>query len=128
MRVSTLNIGTLTGKSQERADIIRRKTADILWLQEIRWTEGKVIWRESESAGDGYRLYYSGGGQPRNGVAICLSKEWQDRVIPTERKSDRIMTMKLVTSDKTYNIVTAYAPQQARLCRCGQAEVLEQAG
>ena len=45
-------------------------------------------------------------------MAICLSEEWQDRVIATERASYRIMTMKLVTPEKTYNIVTAYAPQQ----------------
>ena len=39
-------------------------------------------------------------------MTICLSEEWQDRVIATERASDRIMTMRLVTPEKMYNIVT----------------------
>lgn len=33
-------------------------------------------------------------------------------MIETTRKSDRIMAMRLVIQDKTYNIVTSYAPQQ----------------
>jgi len=48
---------------------------------------------------------YSGGGRRRNGVARCLSKEWQDRVIVTERVSDSIIAMNLVTPEKTSNKV-----------------------
>jgi len=44
----------------------------------------------------GIKLVYSGG-RPKNGVAICLKEEWQDKVIEVERKSGRIMSMKLVT-------------------------------
>lgn len=111
LRVASLNIGTLTGKSREIADMMRRRKINILCLQETRWTGGKSGGK-ARTIGDGYKLYYSGGGRPRNGVAICLSEEWQERVIATERTSDRIMTMKLVTPERTYNIVTAYAPQQ----------------
>ena len=111
MRVASLNIGTLTGKSREVADMMKRRKIQILCLQETRWTGGKSGGK-ARTIGDGYKLYYSGGGRPRNGVAICLSEEWQDRVIATERASDRIMKMKLVTPEKTYNIVTAYAPQR----------------
>ena len=111
LRVATLNIGTLTGKSREIADVMLRKKIDILCLQDTRWTGGKSGGK-ARNLGDGFKLYYSGGGKPRNGIGICLSEEWQDKVIETNRKSDRVMTMKLVTPDKTYNIITAYAPQQ----------------
>ena len=51
-------------------------------------------------------------GKPRNGVGLCLKEEQQDKIIEISRKSERIMLMKLATSNKTYNIITAYAPQQ----------------
>ena len=111
LRVASLKIGTLTAKGREIADLMKRRKIDILCLQETRWTGGKSGGK-ARDIGEGYKLYYSGGGKPKNGVGVCLAEKWQDKVITTERKSDRIMTMKLVTSDKTYNIITAYAPQQ----------------
>ena len=111
IKVATLNIGTLTAKSREIADMMKRRNLDILCLQETRWTGGKSGGK-ARFIGDGIKLYYSGGTRPRNGVAICLQEEWQDKVIDVARKSDRIITMKLVTPKRTYNIVSAYAPQQ----------------
>ena len=111
IRIATLNIGTLTAKSREIADLMMRRNIDILCLQETRWTGGKSGGK-ARNIGEGIKLYYSGGGRPKNGVAICLKEEWQDKVIAVERKSDRIMSMKLVTPRQTYNIVSAYAPQQ----------------
>lgn len=107
----TLNIGTLTAKSREIADVMKRTKIDILCLQETRWTGGKSGGK-ARNLGEGFKLYYSGGKKSRNGIGICLKEEWQDKVIDTNRKSDRIMTMKLETPDKTFNIITAYAPQQ----------------
>ena len=111
IRIASLNIGTLTAKSREIADLMVRRNIDILCLQETRWTGGKSGGK-ARNIGEGIKLYYSGGGRPKNGVAICLKEEWQDKVIAVERKSDRIMSMKLVTPRQTYNIVSAYAPQQ----------------
>ena len=88
-----------------------RRRIDILRLQETRWT-GCKSGGKARNLGDGVKLYYSGGAKPRNGVGICLKEEWQDKIIEINRKSDRIMLMKLVTSSKTYNIITAYVPQQ----------------
>jgi len=50
--------------------------------------------------------------KPRNEVGICLNEYWQGKVIDVVRKSDRLIIMKLVTSAKNYNIMSAYAPQQ----------------
>ena len=68
---------------------------EILCLQEARWTGGKSGGK-ARNLGDGCKLYYNGGKQPRNGVGICLSEYWQDKVISVERKSDRRIAMKLV--------------------------------
>jgi exonuclease III len=111
IKLATLNIGTLTAKSREIADMMTRRKLDILCLQETRWTGGKSGGK-ARFIGDGIKLYYSGGTRPRNGVAICLQEEWQDKVIDVTRKSDRIIAIKLVTTNRTYNIVSVYAPQQ----------------
>ena len=57
-------------------------------------------------------------GKPRNGEGVYLQEEQQDKIIKINRKLDRIMLMKLVISSKTYNNITAYAPQQ----RCEDKE------
>ena len=84
--LSLLNIGTLTAKSREIADMMMRRNIDILCLQETRWTGGKSGGK-ARFIGDGIKLYYSGGTGPRNSVAICLKQEWQDKVIDVTRKS-----------------------------------------
>ena len=42
MRVGTINIGTLTGKGREIADLMERRKMDILCLQETRWKGNKA--------------------------------------------------------------------------------------
>ena len=54
----------------------------------------------------------------RNDVGICLSEYWQDEVIAVERKSDRIIYMKLVIPGMSINILSVYALQQG----CSQEE------
>jgi len=111
IRVATVNIGTLTAKGREVAAMMKTRKLDILCLKETRWTGGKSKGK-ARNLGDECKLYYSGGVKPRNGVGICLNEYWQDKVIDVVRKLDRLITMKLVTSAKNYNIMSAYAPQQ----------------
>lgn len=111
MRIATLNIGTLTGKSRELSAIMTHRNIDILCIQETKWTGGKsggTAW----DIGDGCKLYYAGGKRPRNGVGICLSSGWQESVVSVVRTSDRVVSLKLLTPGKTYNIISVYAPQQ----------------
>ena len=42
MKTATLNIGSLTGKSREIADMITRRS-DIMYLQETRWTGVNLV-------------------------------------------------------------------------------------
>ena len=37
LKFGTLNVGTITGKSRELADMMERRKVDILCLQETRW-------------------------------------------------------------------------------------------
>ena len=43
MKTATLNIGSLTGKSREIADMMTRRRSDIMYLQETRWTGVNLV-------------------------------------------------------------------------------------
>jgi len=59
---------------------------------------------------DGYKLWYSGSIKARNGVDILVDKELIDFVVEAKRKSDRIMTIKVVVGLEIINMVSVYAP------------------
>ena len=105
LRIASLNIGTMTGKSRELADLMKTRRIDVMCLQETRWGGNKA-----RELGDGCKLFYSGGKKARNGVGICV-RDHQDKVLEVCRTSDRVMAVKIVLSDNVWTIVSAYAPQ-----------------
>ncbi|XP_057249936.1 uncharacterized protein LOC125496482 [Beta vulgaris subsp. vulgaris] len=76
-------------------------------LQETKWVGGKA----RELAPWGYKLWYSGKDKSRNGVGIIIDKEYIDDVVEVSRKSDRIMSIRLVLGSEAVTIISAYAPQ-----------------
>ena len=42
LKVGTLNVGTMTGKSRELADVMERRKVDALCVQETRWKGEKA--------------------------------------------------------------------------------------
>ncbi|VDM80452.1 unnamed protein product [Strongylus vulgaris] len=92
LRLATINVGTLTGRHRELADVLRRRRVDIACIQETNWKGGK-----SRDIGDGYKLLYNGTSSSRNGIV--------------DRLSNRLMSIKIDTGRKVFRIVTAYAPQ-----------------
>ena len=55
IRVGTLNIGTMTGRGRELADMMERRNVDILCLQETKWKGSKT-----RNIGGGCKIFYSG--------------------------------------------------------------------
>ena len=107
LRIGTLNVGTMTGKGRELVDLMERRKIGVLCVQETRWKGNKA-----RELGEGYKLFYSGANEEgRNGVGIVLSKELKESLIGVNRKSDRIMSLKLGLGATVVNIVCAYAPQ-----------------
>ena len=96
VRFMTANIGSMTGKSMEIADIMHRRKIMIACVQETKWKGSKA-----KEIGEGFKLYYHGICRARNGIGIILSKEWQYKILDIKRISDRIMTMKLVSGNNT---------------------------
>uniref|UniRef100_A0A8C4QLM4 Endonuclease/exonuclease/phosphatase domain-containing protein n=1 Tax=Eptatretus burgeri TaxID=7764 RepID=A0A8C4QLM4_EPTBU len=105
VRVGTLNVGTMTGKGRELADMIERRKVDILCVQETKWMGSKA-----RSMGGGFKLFYHGVDGRRNGVRVILKEDYVKRVLEARRVSDRVMSVKLEIEGVMMNVISAYAP------------------
>ncbi|KAK3533327.1 hypothetical protein QTP70_016033 [Hemibagrus guttatus] len=106
LRIGTLNVGTMTGKGRELADMMERRKVDILCVQETRWKGSKA-----RSIGAGFKLFYYGVDSKRNGVGVVLKEEFVRNVLEVKRVSDRVMSLKLEIEEVMLNVVSGYAPQ-----------------
>ncbi|KAK3553970.1 hypothetical protein QTP70_017462, partial [Hemibagrus guttatus] len=106
LRIGTLNVGTMTGKGRELADVMERRKVDILYVQETRWKGSKA-----RSIGAGFKLFYYGVDSKRNGVGVVLKEEFARNVLEVKRVSDRVMSLKLEIEGVMLNVVSGYAPQ-----------------
>ena len=85
VKVRTLNVGTMTGKGIELADMMVKRKVDILCVQETMWK-----WSKARNIGDGCKIFYHGEDGRRNGVRVILKEEYIGRVFEVKRVSDRI--------------------------------------
>ncbi|KAK6756255.1 hypothetical protein RB195_014575 [Necator americanus] len=81
VRLATLNVGTLSGRSRELADSLRKRRVDICCIQEARWKGSKA-----RELGDGYKLIYHSTSN-RNGVGIILNESFRNSVTAVDRLS-----------------------------------------
>ncbi|VDL77135.1 unnamed protein product [Nippostrongylus brasiliensis] len=94
IRKGTLNVGTLTGKSREVADLLKRKDIQILSLQ---WKGEKA-----KEIGEGVKLFYKGDDGKRNGgngVGVAVSEALKDSVFAVRRITDRIINVRVDMKD-----------------------------
>ena len=106
VKVGTLNVGTMTGKGRELADMMVKRKVDILCVQETRWKGSKA-----RNIGDGGKIFYHGEDGRRNGVGVILKEDYIARVLEVKRVSDRMMYMKLDIEGVMMTVISAYAPQ-----------------
>ncbi|GKB01184.1 retrovirus-related pol polyprotein LINE-1 [Tanacetum coccineum] len=74
-------------------------------IMETKWKGSRA--RE----GNGYKLWYSGSSNARNGVGIILAGRLTDNVVRVTRRSNRVMAISVVIEGETVNVISAYAPQ-----------------
>ncbi|XP_037787486.1 uncharacterized protein LOC119583045 [Penaeus monodon] len=99
----------MTGRGQVLADSMKTRKVDVLCVQETRWKGNKA-----KELGEGYKLINGGAnGEGRNGIGIILSCDMKDLVTEVNRKSDRIMWIRLAFEDFSMNISSVYASQAA---------------
>ncbi|XP_071708680.1 uncharacterized protein [Rutidosis leptorrhynchoides] len=108
IRVGSWNVGTLTGKRYELVETLRECRVDILCVQETRW-KGRGAARIND-----YKLWFSGSRVARNGVGIIIGPSYNEYVVDVGRRSDRIMSVRLVIQEVTYTVICAYAPHAGR--------------
>ena len=106
VKVGTLNVGTMTGKGRELADMMVKRKVDILCVQETRWKGSKA-----RNIGDGCKIFYHGEDGRRNGVGVIPKEDYIGRVLEVKRVSDRMMYMKLDIEGVMMTVISAYAPQ-----------------
>ncbi|XP_065319283.1 craniofacial development protein 2-like [Gordionus sp. m RMFG-2023] len=86
--------------------MLKRRKIHIACLQETRWNGTKA-----RELGEGYKLFYSGSPNHRNGVGIVLSESFKDKVVEVKRCSDRLMWVKIADQRGLLTVMCAYAPQ-----------------
>ena len=112
LKVCTVNVGTMRGRSHEVALMLARRNADICCVQEVRYKSDSTT-----TLGDGlqrYKFWYSSNPSGANGVGILVRQELAVNVIEVERFCDRIMRIKLVLGKTIYHVFSVYAPQVGR--------------
>lgn len=89
IKIGTLNLGTMTEKGREIADLMERRKVEILCVQKTRWRVNKT-----RELGGSFKLIYSGADdRGRNGVGIVLSSDHKENNINVTRKNDRIIAV-----------------------------------
>ena len=70
----------MTGRGREIVEVMMRRSISIVCVQETKWT-GK----SARELGDGYKLFYSGGGKAKNGVGVILAPDLKTQVVEVEQ-------------------------------------------
>ena len=106
VKIAKLNVGSMTGRSIEISQLMRKKSLQVVCVQETKWKGSKA-----REIGAGYKLYYHGEDSKRNGIGIVLCEELKEGVLVVTRPCDRVMRIKLEIEGEVWPIISCYAPQ-----------------
>ena len=106
IRVGTKNIGTMTGRRRELADMMEQRNADILCLQKTKQKGSK-----GRNIGGECKLFYNRAHERKNEIEIVVREKLVESFLEVKRVSDRLIAIKLEVKGSILNIVSAYAPQ-----------------
>ncbi|ESN97391.1 hypothetical protein HELRODRAFT_178182 [Helobdella robusta] len=83
LRLGTLNVGSLTGRSMEIAEMLERRRIDICCLQETRWKTNGVCHVNSDK--EKYKLFWNDQKTAKNGVGIFVKEPLAQEVLDIKR-------------------------------------------
>ena len=112
LRVGTLNVGTMRGRSGEVVEMAKRRKLDLCCVQETRWKGGSAKMIGSD---DGwYKFFWVGCEKGEAGVGVLVAAKWVNSVIEVRRVNERVMVLRLAIGKSLLNVVSVYAPQVGR--------------
>ncbi|ESN91065.1 hypothetical protein HELRODRAFT_182316 [Helobdella robusta] len=96
LRPGTLNVGSLTGRSMEIAEMLERRRIDICCLQETRWKSNGVCHVNSDK--EKYKLFWNGQKTAKNGVGIFVRETLAQEAISmaTLERKQMVLTTYMV--------------------------------
>ena len=81
LRIGSVNVGTLRGRSGEVVDMVTRRHLDFCCLQETRWKGA------SASTIGGYKIFWMGCQAGVSGVGVMVAERWIEKVLDVKRIS-----------------------------------------
>lgn len=78
-----------------------------MYLQKTKWTCEKVTKLDNS----GFKLWYTKKVRSRNEVGIIMDKEWKKDIVGVNRVWDRIIVLKFVVKQDTFNVISTYVLQ-----------------
>src|SRR5271163_3655277 len=112
LRLGTLNVGSMTGRSTEIVDMLVKRRVDICCVQETRWKGGKAKMIKANKKK--YKFYWQGCKEGLAGVGVLVSERMIDHAVEVVRYSERLMRVKFALGKRMINVISAYAPQSGR--------------
>uniref|UniRef100_A0A914XD66 Endonuclease/exonuclease/phosphatase domain-containing protein n=1 Tax=Plectus sambesii TaxID=2011161 RepID=A0A914XD66_9BILA len=105
IQIASLNVGSMMGRGQELADILKTWKVHIACVQEVRWKGEKL-----RDIGAGYKLLYYGT-TTKKSIGVIINEQLRDWVLEIRRVLDRLMAVKIGLLEGPMVIISAYAPQ-----------------
>ena len=78
IRVATLNVGTMRGRSSEVVETVTRRGIDICCVQETRWRGASA--RLIEGKNSRCKFFWVGNDKGTGGVGILVAEKWIDKI------------------------------------------------
>ncbi|XP_046851762.1 uncharacterized protein LOC124445097 [Xenia sp. Carnegie-2017] len=114
LRVGTVNVGTMKGRSAEVADMLKTRKVDVCGFQEVRFKgEGTRVIKDEDN-GARFKWSWKGNGSSTNGVGFAIREDWAKSVVAVKRVSDRVLRVDIVIEAEVVSFVVVYAPQVGR--------------
>ena len=82
-----------------------KSRVSVACLQETKWKGDKV-----KELIDGYKFFYIGKTNTKNGVAIVVDEDLKEKIVGVKRLGDTIIKIKLALEEDIIHIISAYAP------------------
>ena len=74
IKITTLSVGSMAGRIGEIAQLMRKKSLQVVCVQDTKWKGSKA-----REIGAGCKLDYHGEDSKRNGIGVVFCEEMKDR-------------------------------------------------